>query len=174
MRVVIASHNPVKARAVREGFQAMFPDHAFEFLCVSVPSHVADQPSSDEETFRGAKNRADGAFGLGADYAVGIEGGIARAGEEMEAFAWVVIASSRTYGKARSATFLLPRDVASLIDAGKELGEAIDTVFARTNSKQGAGAVGQLTGDVIDRTSYYAHAVILALIAFKNPRMYGA
>ncbi len=45
-------------------------------------------------------------------------------------------------------------------------------VFGRTNSKQGNGAVGLLTGDVIDRAAYYVHAVILALIPFRNPELY--
>jgi non-canonical (house-cleaning) NTP pyrophosphatase len=41
-------------------------------------------------------------------------------------------------------------------------------VFGRSNSKQQNGSVGILTHDVIDRTAYYVHAVILALIPFVN------
>jgi non-canonical (house-cleaning) NTP pyrophosphatase len=58
--------------------------------------------------------------------------------------------------------------VAELIRNGKELGEADDIVFGESNSKQKMGAVGLLTNNVIDRTEYYTHAVILALIRFKN------
>jgi non-canonical (house-cleaning) NTP pyrophosphatase len=38
--------------------------------------------------------------------------------------------------------------------------------------KQANGAIGILTGDVIDRTELYQHAVILALVPFKNDGLY--
>jgi len=53
-----------------------------------------------------------------------------------------------------------------------ELGEADDRVFERSNSKQTNGAIGLLTGNVIDRTTLYAPAVVFALIPFKNPELY--
>ena len=87
----------------------------------------------------------------------------------MEAFAWVVIESKvGLVGKGKTGTFILPPKVAELIKKGKELGEADDIVFGQSNSKQKMGAVGLLTNNVIDRTAYYTHAVILALIRFKN------
>lgn len=76
------------------------------------------------------------------------------------------------YAKAKTATFFLPPAIASLIHAGKELGEADDIVFGQTNSKQKNGAVGILTGDLITRTSYYVDAIILACIPFKNIELY--
>jgi non-canonical (house-cleaning) NTP pyrophosphatase len=104
---------------------------------------------------------------------VGIEGGVAEKKGEMEAFAWVVIRSREGLeGKGRTGTFFLPPAVQELVNAGKELGEADDIVFGRENSKQQNGAVGLLTGDVIDRTHYYTEAVVLALIPFKNKRLY--
>ena len=48
-------------KAVKNGFEKMFPNQDFEFISVSVPSGVAEQPLSNDETFRGAKNRADNA-----------------------------------------------------------------------------------------------------------------
>jgi non-canonical (house-cleaning) NTP pyrophosphatase len=52
------------------------------------------------------------------------------------------------------------------------LGEADDIVFGRSNSKQDNGAVGLLTDNVIDRAQLYEHAMILALIPFKNELLY--
>jgi inosine/xanthosine triphosphatase len=173
-KVIIASKNPVKIQAVKNGFEKMFPSQEFEFISVSVPSNVADQPFSNDETFFGAQNRADNSSNevKDADFYVGIEGGIEHVESEMEAFAWVVIKSADKYGKARTGTFFLPKQVVELITEGKELGEANDIVFRRNNSKQENGAVGILTGDVIDRTKYYTEAVILALIPFKNVYLY--
>lgn len=75
-------------------------------------------------------------------------------------------------GKGRSSAFFLPAKIAELIREGKELGEADDIVFARTNSKQENGAVGLLTRNAIDRTHYYTDAVIPALIPFVNENLY--
>lgn len=173
-KIIIASKNPVKIQAVKNGFEEMFPNQKFEFVAISVPSNVADQPFSNQETFIGAKNRADNAFNevKNADFYVGIEGGVEHIENEMEAFAWVVIKSAGKYGKAKTGTFFLPKKIVELIKEGKELGEADDIVFKRNNSKQDNGAVGILTGDVRDRKKYYIDAVILALIPFKNVDLY--
>ena len=97
---------------------------------------------------------------------MGIEGGIQFIGSELHAFAWVVILSVNTMGKARTATFILPPEIATLLKSGIELGDADDIVFNRVNSKQKDGAVGILTNGLIDRTHYYEHALTLALIPF--------
>lgn len=173
-KVVIASKNPVKIQAVKNGFEKLFPTKEFEFVGVSVSSGVPDQPFGNNETFIGVKNRVDNASGevKEADFYVGIEGGIEHIEDEMEVFAWVLIKSDRKYGKARTGTFFLPRQIVDLIKEGKELGEADDIVFKGNNSKQKNGTVGSLTGNVIDRTEYYTQTVILALIPFINPDLY--
>ena len=108
-------------------------------------------------------------------YWVGIEGGVEETVDgEMIAFAWVVVRDHQRVGRGRTGTFYLPPAVTDLIRQGKELGEADDIVFGRNNSKQENGAVGLLTGDVIDRAQLYEHAVILALVPFKNTALYPA
>ncbi len=174
-KLVVASKNPVKIAAVREGFARMFPAETFLLDGVSVLSGVSDQPMSDAETLEGAWNRAHRAASAApdTDFWIGIEGGVEDKAGELEAFAWVVIKSREgKIGKGRSSAFFLPQKVAELIRQGKELGEADDIVFARTNSKQENGAVGLLTRNAIDRTHYYTDAVILALIPFANPDLY--
>lgn len=176
LRVVVASQNPVKIEAVCRGFERMFPQAEIEVQGVNVPSGVSHQPMSDAETLQGALNRARAARQVQpqADFWAGVEGGIEEQGGCLSAFAWVVILSAERYGKARSATFDLPPALAEMIRQGVELGEADDRLFGRQNSKQQNGAVGLLTGDVIDRARYYEQAVVLALIPFKNPHLYPA
>ena len=89
-----------------------------------------------------------------------------------EAFAWVVISDNNKISKAKTATFPLPLKISDLIKHGYELGEADDIVFNRSNSKQKNGAVGILTDNLINRTDYYTHAIILALIPFTNSKLY--
>src|SRR3989344_2451994 len=174
-KIVVASKNPVKINATLNGFRKMFPEETFEAEGVSVPSEVSAQPKNDSEIFQGAWNRANNASEAipGADFWVGIEGGIEEKNGEMEAFAWIIIkGKDGKFGKGRTGTFFLPPKVAELIREGKELGEADDIVFQRKNSKQENGAVGILTGNVLDRTKYYAEAVIMALIPFRNEKLY--
>jgi inosine/xanthosine triphosphatase len=172
--VVVASRNPVKIQAALGGFQEMFPEDIFQVLPVNVPSNVSDQPMTSAETLLGARHRAENALAAfpQGHFWVGIEGGVEELDGGLTGFAWIVIRSATLLGKGRTATFFLPSQVANLVRQGKELGEADDIVFNRSNSKQENGAVGILTGDVIDRVKLYEMAVILALIPFKNPLLY--
>ncbi len=172
---MLASGNPVKRQATASGFRRMFPDRPIEIASVSVPSGVPDQPRSDAETLAGAENRAGGARRADrqADYWIGIEGGIEDDGQEMVAFAWVVVRSRILSGRSRTGTFALPPEVAALVRQGRELGEADDVVFGRTDSKRKEGAVGLLTGGVIDRMRLYEQSVVLALVPLRNAELYG-
>ncbi|KAK5998913.1 Inosine/xanthosine triphosphatase [Cladobotryum mycophilum] len=156
--VIISSKNPVKIRAAQHGFTRMFPIHTFDFRNVSVPSGVSEQPMSDDETLDGAVNRAHNARELepNADYWIGLEG----------AAASTAARSSRLPG-----LLFWPEEVAELVRAGMQLGEADDLVFERKNSRQFNGSIGLLTGNVMDRASSYAEAVLLALIPFNNPKL---
>lgn len=174
-KIIVASKNPVKVRAAEEGFRLMFPDGAFEVAGITVPSGVPDQPMSERETFTGAWNRATSAASaaVGADFWVGIEGGIEEYHGELTTLAWVVVRSrDGRYGKGRSGTFFLPEPLAALVRCGRELGEASDELFNERNVKQHIGTVGLLSGGAIDRTQYYVGAVALALFPFRNAHLY--
>ena len=173
-KIIVASRNPVKVKAVQLGFEKMFPAIEWSVEGIAVPSEVSDQPMSNEETLKGANNRTTNAQKAKPDaqFWVGIEGGIEILGEEMNAFAWIVIKNKTGTGKAKTGTFFLPPAVAQLVKEGKELGEADDLVFGQSNSKQVGGAVGLLTGNIMDRTQLYVDGVVLALIPFKNTALY--
>ena len=173
--IIVASTNPVKIAAIRNGFSKMFPDTTFALKGISVSSCVSHQPMTNAETEKGAVSRVQNAKIAcpDADFWVGIEGGVEDDDGQMHAFAWVVVASKKgLVGKGKTGAFILPLKVALLIRQGKELGEADDIVFGQSNSKQKMGAVGLLTNNIIDRTAYYTHAVILALIRFKNEKYF--
>jgi len=172
--IVIASKNPVKVASTLNGFQQMFPTETFKTVSVQVPSNVSDQPFSSDETLAGASNRAANARKEvpDADYWVGIEGGVEEHEDEMAVFAWVVIQSPDQMGKGRTGTFYLPPQLSNLVRDGIELGDADDIVFNRSNSKQQNGAIGILSGDLVDRTQLYEMAVIFALLPFRNQDLY--
>jgi len=172
--IVVASENPVKMDAVRQGFQRMFPRMGFQIQGISVESGVSDQPMTDQASRKGAIIRAQNAREAipVADYWVGVEGGCEMLDDDLVAFAWIVVMAEGLQGSARTAQFRLPKKVQRLVEGGLELGDADDQVFGRMNSKQKSGAVGLLTSDVVTRTTLYEQAVILALIPFKNPDLY--
>jgi len=171
MNVVVASANPTKIEAAARGFRAMFPNEQWTVEGVALPSGVAEQPMTDDETIRGARNRAAGARTArpDADFWVGMEGGIEDTADGMMERAWMaVIGKDGREGLGSSGTFVLPRAMAELIRAGKDLGDACDIVFAGTDCRKSNGAVGLLTGDAMQRAALYEHGMILALIPFKH------
>ena len=171
MKVVVASRNPVKIGAAREAFAALFPGRALEVTGIEIDSGVGDQPDSDATTRQGARARALQASGAepDADFWVGLEGGVDVFDGQLMAFAWMAVKGRKgDISEARSTTLPLPPTVKELVDAGLELGEANDRVFATVNSKQGGGAYGLLTDGRYTRESIYAQTLTIALIPFVN------
>ena len=174
MKIVVASKNPVKIGAAREAFSAVFPDAAVRVRGIEVDSGVGDQPESDAKTREGARARALNAHDAepGADFWVGLEGGVEVLDGQLMTFAWMAVMGPRgDISEARSATLPLPPAVKELVDGGMELGEANDRVFATVNSKQGGGAYGLLTDGRYTREGIYAQTLIIALTPFVN-RLY--
>ena len=169
MKVVVASHNPVKLRAVGSAFEQMFAGERLEIVSANVSSGVSDQPMSDDETRLGARNRARNARDAepNAKFWVGLEGGIELIDDRLMAFAWMAIAGlGDRLGESRTVTLPLPPAVKTLVDAGLELGEANDRVFSTVNSKQKGGAFGLLTNGLYTRESVYTEALVVALVPF--------
>ena len=170
--VFIGSKNPTKINAVKKAFTSVFKKKHFSFVGVSSPSGVRDQPMSERETKKGAKNRLfylkenfDGTF------YVSIEGGVDYDDGDMVAFAWVYVFSKNKLGKGKTSLFQIPKEIQALIENGVELGEADDLIFNRKNSKKKDGAVGILTKGNINRTNYYKDAIIMSLVPFVNPKL---
>lgn len=171
MKVVVASTNPVKRRAVEDAFSAQFPDQAIDYVAINVSSGVSDQPMSDVETRRGARMRATNAADAvpDADFWVGLEGGLDDIDDQLMAFAWMVVSDAHgVRGEARTVTLPLPPAVRALVESGMELGDANDRVFATLNSKQAGGAYGLLTNGRYTREGVYSQALTIALIPFVN------
>ncbi|WP_045406038.1 inosine/xanthosine triphosphatase [Vibrio jasicida] len=171
-KVVIASLNPAKIKAVESAFQSAFPEQRFNFFGVSVPSEVSDQPMTNDETRRGALNRVRNAKTEmpNADFYIGLEAGI----EGKVTFAWMVIESETHRGESRSASLMLPPEVLEKLEHANELGDVMDEVFGTDNIKQKGGAIGLLTQNQLTRSSVYHQALILALIPFTNPEHFPA
>jgi inosine/xanthosine triphosphatase len=198
--IAVGSLNPVKLRASTEGAQRVLANRASQSggtvevksQGYNVPSGVNDQPFGDDETLRGAKNRAVAAFlahvtSTGGErplVSIGLEGGVdympaaaeseTGATRELQTFAWIAVYDGKNFGVSRTGTLHLPPRISQLVLGGMELGAADDLVFGTANSKQSQGAVGALTRGLISRTDYYVPAVVLALVPFQWEDMYFA
>src|SRR5262249_39704027 len=154
--IAVGSTNPVKIGAARAVLGPLAPNATIDG--VAVASTVSEQPLGDDETIRGAIARARAALAdTGADYGVGIEGGVVEEHNgAMRTCAWAAIvdASGRT-GVGGSLAMSLPARVADLIRGGMELGHAMDALVGAHDTKRGAGAVGILTGGLVDRQRAY-------------------
>ncbi len=179
LRIIVGSQNPTKLEAVSVAFASFYPEVGFEVQPLTVPSGVNAQPLSDAETLLGATNRAKAARELDgdADFWLGIEGGLQSVPGEADtflSFCWVVVLSRQQTGRARSASYELPKAICDLIRQGMELGDADDLIFGVSGSKRDSGGVGLLTDGRVSRSQFYAEAVKLALIPFVNPEMFEA
>lgn len=168
--VVVASRNPVKLRATLAGFRRVFPGAEFRAVPMTVDHGTSDQPVGDGATLEGARTRAQRARAAvpEAEFTVGIEGGVEELDGGLAAFAWVVVLSVGAEGRSRCGTFFLPEEMAELVRAGEELGTVCDRLYGQVNVKRKGGAVGLLTGNVVDRSALYEQAVVLALIPFTS------
>ena len=92
LTIVVGSANPVKIAAVTAVFRRVYLD-AVDVAPVSTASGVSRQPWGNEETLRGALNRAHAALETGvARMSVGLEGGLLAVGGHAFTCAWCAIA----------------------------------------------------------------------------------
>ncbi len=176
IKVLVGSRNPVKIEAVRESFVKYFGE--VEVKGIAADSGVNPQPVN-EETFKGAKNRAlflknnNGDKSARADFYVGIEGGIAQLYNKWFALGIMcVIDKEGKIGYGTSPLFELPGSVTEELLNGTELGDVMDRLTGEGNTKQKGGAVGFFTRGVMDRKELYVHGLITALIPFLNKELF--
>jgi len=170
---VVGSTNPAKVEAVRRILAQLAPGCTLE--AVDVPSGVGAMPLGEDAVRAGANARARAALERGsADVAFGLEGGAVLEARD----AWLtghVVAVTRDgrLGEAAWGRMLLPRVAAKRLRGGEELGDIIDDLFERKESKRQAGAIGILTEGVMSRTDAFAYLVAMACAPFLHPDLYG-
>lgn len=165
LRVALGSLNRAKREAVVRALAAF--EVRGEIECVDVPSGVRAQPLSDDETRRGAIERAQRARNeTGADLGIGLEGGVEETPHGMLLVNWAAVA----HGEGEIAVggglrITLPDEVAEGVRQGRELGDVMDAWVGQTGIRHGDGAIGVLTGGRITRSDMFRDALICALAA---------
>ncbi|MEH7117754.1 DUF84 family protein [Neobacillus vireti] len=164
MKIVIGSKNPAKITAVQTSFSNL--DH--EFISLDIPSGVNAQPFSDEETIRGAINRAVGALKEGnGEIGIGLEGGVQETSQGLLLCNWGALATKdQEPFIAGGARFLLPEEIAVRLRAGEELGPVMDDYAKRKNVRKIEGAVGIFTNGLVNRVDMFTHLTKLLVGQF--------
>lgn len=177
MKFFVASKNPVKINAVKYAVAKEFPVALVDGL--EAPSEVSDQPMSDEETRRGAFNRAHNLRQLLLDQkkiaddeevlCIGLEGGVfhpefAEDDKELWSTVWVVALdqNNRAYF-SNGARFPLPALISEMLHAGQEMGPALGKYLKDPDLRSKGGAIGFLTKDFTNRTDEYSSIAKVAI-----------
>jgi inosine/xanthosine triphosphatase len=161
MKIIIGSKNPAKIKAVKDAFQK----YDAEYATIDIPSGVNDQPFSDEETIKGAINRAYGALDAGdGEIGIGLEGGVQDTEYGLFLCNWGALAVK---GKppiiAGGARIPLPETVAAQLAAGKELGPVMDAFTNKNDIRKKEGAIGVFTDGEISRSDMFSHVMKLLI-----------
>ncbi|RME57387.1 MAG: inosine/xanthosine triphosphatase [Caldilineae bacterium] len=172
MRIAVGSTNPTKVAAAERAARRLWPEA--EILPVAVVSGVSEQPLTDEETIRGAINRAQQArIALDADVGMGVEGGVQDTSVGMFVGGWAAVVDSHgTLGVGAGGRLLLPERLAAQIRQGAELGPLMDRFTGAQNVKHNQGAIGVFTDGLILRTDALEMAFLYALARFMTPELY--
>lgn len=173
MIIAVGSTNITKIKPVKEIFSRLFKD--VKVVGIKVHSLVSDQPRSDDEMFKGAFNRAKAALKKvkGANYGVGIEGGVHKFSYGWFERSLVVIMDKKgDYGIGSSGGLALPKKIVDQIQKGANLEEAIDELFGTKKIGEGIGMFGIMTKGVVTRTEGVKHGVAFALARFLHKKIY--
>jgi inosine/xanthosine triphosphatase len=161
MKVIIGTKNPAKVNAV----QTAFDGYEAEFISMDVASGVQEQPFSDEETIKGAVNRALAALeNGGGDIGIGLEGGVQEHENGLFLCNWGALAVKGDNNSpfiAGGARVPLPEEIALRLRAGEELGPVMDDYTKKENIRKHEGAIGVFSNGRINRANMFSHVMNL-------------
>lgn len=200
MLVTVGSGNPVKRAATQAALHDPAATDRFVDATVRaepVDSGVSEQPRGHAETRRGAVTRALAAHDTGADFGVGIEGGVGSfdpvtaveatdgasaeaadgvgdpshpepVGGDLSLLVWAAVTDGTETGVAAGPSFPLPPAVARRVRDGEELGPVVDDLLDESGVARGRGTAGVVTDGRVDRTDALRTAVAGALAPFRS------
>ncbi|MBS4216769.1 DUF84 family protein [Bacillus sp. FJAT-49711] len=161
MKIAVGSKNAAKIKAV----EMVLGDSGYknELISLNAPSNVSGMPFSDEETMKGAMNRAEFCLNHGeAHVAIGLEGGVTETQYGLFLINYGALAEK---GKETIVTggarIKLPEEIAELLRAGEELGPVMEEYSKKKNVRSREGAIGIFTHGMVNRDEMFMHIVKL-------------
>lgn len=189
LRIAVGSQRKPKLDAVQKAASAIAPLFSelvsLEVVGYGVESGVSHTPTSREELMRGARRRAEllqdklCSAGSPADFYVGLEGGlnVVTDSDESRVFleSWAHVSDGVHGHLGCGGSIELPEALAAeVLSRGVELSTAIDRYAGQAGIRDGQGAWGILSAQLISRQESFRLAVLTAFAPFYNARMYRA
>jgi inosine/xanthosine triphosphatase len=181
MLIAIGTKNKTKIQALQEALEEVQCFDDFEMLSFAVPSGIAEQPLSLEETILGAKNRAQASFlspSLTPKYGFGIESGLVEAPRTRTGFLNICVCSAyngKEYSTGFSTGFEVPLPILRRVLEDKlDLSQACIASGISSNEKMGEeeGLIGILTKGKVNRLEYTKECIHAALLQIVNYEWY--
>lgn len=177
LRIRVGSLNQVKVGAVRQILQDYARLAHASVDGVRAESGVPAQPTSLEETVRGATNRARNAF-RDCEYAVGLESGLMRVPGSKTGYMDVCVCAiydGKEFHFGLSSAWESPdkKILQMITEGGMEMDQAINWAGLTRNPAVGSeeGAIGILTRGRLNRREHAMQALRTALIHLDNPSL---
>ncbi|MAG02970.1 inosine/xanthosine triphosphatase [Candidatus Pacearchaeota archaeon] len=177
MKIIVGSTNPIKIEAVKE----TIIDYPFlrdaEVHSYNANSGVSNQPITQDETIKGAMNRAELSF-RDCNYSVGLESGLMKVSYTITGyleFSACSVFDGMEHHIGLSQAFEFPKQVTRLIiEERLDANEAAHKTGLTKDKKLGSssGLLGLLTKGKITRKDYTKQAIQMALIQIENPELY--
>jgi len=172
VKVRLGSMNPAKLEGVRRAFLRFFDSVSVE--CVDVDSGVPEQPF-DNDTIKGAINRAVRSYKPSCSFGVGIEAGLFRNNFTLTGYLDIQVAAIYDGNRVcigYGPGFEYPEKVLRPVLGGSEVGKVMERITGIEGLGKKQGAIGYLTRNEITRSEITEIAVVMALIPFLNTRLY--
>lgn len=156
-KVYVGSGNNVKVNAVKKVLEPF----GYEVSGIAVDSLVSSQPLTDEETIKGAYNRAKALPSDGLR--IGLEAGVELVNDDLFLTNFgVLIDQDNNVYKAGGTRIVLPEEIKKMIfEEHLELSDAMEKHFKTVDIKHHQGAIGYFTDGLVVRMDIFEHIVKL-------------
>ncbi|MCS7119461.1 MAG: inosine/xanthosine triphosphatase [Archaeoglobaceae archaeon] len=170
MKIVVGSRNPTKVEGARIAFEQFFGEVGVE----SIGIKTKDQPF-DEETIKGAIERAIKSYSSDFDFSVGIEAGLMKIPGTISGymdFQVAVVFNGKKFTLGFGPGFEYPPEVVESAKAGIEVGKTMEKISGINQIGRKVGAVYYLSKGVVSRVELSRIAVTMALLPWINKDLY--
>jgi inosine/xanthosine triphosphatase len=175
MLIAIGTTNEAKIRALCNALKAIgetLQNDRFKDCIVrgiKCDSQVANQPLCEQDTQKGAMNRAIQALHdcTEAEFGVGIESGLQNINDRWFESGWIVVVNRHgKMGFGSSNRYEIRPVLMELIQRGLELSEAVQQITGLKEVKSTLGMSGVITNGIVNRDDSYRDAILFAFAPF--------
>ncbi len=168
-RIAAGTTRRPKLDALLETLREIDPAGGWKVAAFDAPSGVRETPLSSDEIRQGAWGRVKALLDQapGYDLYIGMEGGLAAAGDDVWLENWAYASDGRRGWFGSGGAEPVPAAIVEeVIRKGRSLAEVIDELAGRSDIRSQEGTWGVLTRNLITRQHAFRDALVNALAPF--------